>query len=261
MKDPRRLYPHPQNDRIYGKPQDNEQFDQMVKMMKKGGYNTDYPLTVTSDNRVLAGCTRHAAALAAKVKEVPCLLFTPTDPETAENEYQEELLRDNQYRAKTRYMVAREWQLLMDVEKELARQRMAKGKADDEGPSKASVRVGIRFKVGGKTVERYLKVLDAIDLATEEGDKATADKLTRMLNAGRANQALEQIKTGLKPGKGKPVKVDAPRTIHDHASMAFSEFYEACAKAGIEEELRVLEQHLDKMHKALQTARGRLKCP
>ena len=85
-------------------------------------------------------------------------------------------------------------------------------------------------------MERYLKVLDAIDLATEEGDKATADKLTRLLNAGRANQALEQIKTGLKPGKGKPVKVDVPRTIHGHATMAFSEFYEACAKAGIEEE-------------------------
>ena len=81
MMDPRRLYPHPQNDRIYGKPQDNDQFDRMVREMKKDGYDTEYPLIVTSDKRVLAGCTRHAAALAAKLKEVPCLLFTPRDPE------------------------------------------------------------------------------------------------------------------------------------------------------------------------------------
>jgi hypothetical protein len=55
-----------------------------------------------------------------------------------------------------------------------------------------------------------------------------------------------------------PKKVDVPRTIHDHATMSHSEFYEACAKASIEEELRVLDRYLDNTRKALQTARERL---
>src|SRR5262249_25527872 len=111
LRDPRQLFPHPQNERIYGRPQDNDQYASMVRSMKNDGYDHDHPLTIAPDNRVLAGCTRHAAALAAKVAEVPCHVFTPSGPEAAEDEFLEVLLKDNQYRQKTNYMLAREWQL------------------------------------------------------------------------------------------------------------------------------------------------------
>ena len=103
-----------------------------------------------------------------------------------------------------------------------------------------------------------LKVLAAIDEAVADEDRSTAEKLTRLLNAGQANKALEEIKRGVKPPAAKPVKVEVPRTLNDHANKAYSEFFEACAKVKVAGELEVLEGCLRRMQDDLRAARARL---
>src|SRR5262245_26096039 len=184
MRNPKDLVPHPKNRELYGPPEENEQYENMVRQMKRGYYDEDYPLTITPDDRVLCGCTRCAAALKARLPEVPCRVFTAVSPTTAEAEYIQVLLFDNRGRTKSKLMLAREWRLEMITQKELARRRMAEGGGGGVGgdeTGKASDLVGQKYAVGGKTVERYLKVLDAIDAAAAADDTAEAQRLTRLL--------------------------------------------------------------------------------
>jgi ParB-like chromosome segregation protein Spo0J len=254
------LRPHPLNKELYGPPKDNEAYENVRFSMKRGGYDERYPLLITQDLRIIGGVTRWAAAKSLKLERVPCEVFVPPNEETAELEIEAKLITENGYRVKTRLMVAREQQKLVELQKVLARKRMAWGRDDDDdGPSKATERAAIAFKTSGATVQRNLRVLDGIDAAQERGDERMAARLIDLLERGKPGKALDLIATGKGEGKPKaPAKVDVPRTIHDHATMAHSEFYEACAKSSIEEELRVLEQYLDNMRKALQTARERL---
>jgi hypothetical protein len=59
---------------------------------------------------------------------------------------------------KTQLMIAREQAMLVEIEKERGRRRMALG--SDGGPSKSTDRVAQAFKrTSGKTVQRRLKIL------------------------------------------------------------------------------------------------------
>jgi ParB-like chromosome segregation protein Spo0J len=263
LRSPADLRPHPLNKELYGPPTANEAYDNVRFSMSRGGFDERHPLLVTQEGRIVSGVTRWAAAKSLKLESVPCEVFVPLGEETAELEIEAKLITENGYRVKTRLMVAREQEKLVEVERVLARKRMANGRGDDdEGPSKATERAAVAFKTSGSTVQRNLKVLAGIDAAKERGDERAAARLVDLLERGKPGKALDLIAAGKGESKQKAsVKVDAPRTIHDYATKAFSEFYEACAKAGIEEELRVLEQYLDNMHKALQTARGRLEHP
>jgi hypothetical protein len=258
---PSDLRPHPLNKELYGPPTANEAYVNVRFSMERGGFDERHPLLVTRDCRIISGVTRWAAAKSLKLESVPCEVFTPASEETAELEIEAKLITENGYRVKTRLMVAREQQKLVEVEKVLARKRMAHGRGDDEGPSKATERAAVAFKTSGATVARNLRVVAGIDAARERGDERAAARLIDLLERGKPGKALDLIAAGNGQGESKrkaPAKVDAPRTIHDHATMAHSEFYEACAKSTIEEELLVLERYLDNMREALQTARERL---
>jgi hypothetical protein len=253
------LRPHPLNKELYGPPTDNEAYVNVRYSMQRGGFDERHPLLITQDGRIVSGATRWAAAKSLKLELVPCEIFVPADLETAELEIEAKLIMENGYRTKTRLMVAREQQKLVELEKVLARKRMAHGRDGKDGPSKSTERAAVVFKTSGATVQRNLKVLAGIDAAKERGDERAAARLTELLEHGKPGKALELIAAGNGKSKQKaPKKVDVPRTIHDHATMAHSEFYEACAKSGIEEEFRVLERYLGDMQKALQTARERL---
>jgi ParB-like chromosome segregation protein Spo0J len=259
-RSPSDLRPHPLNKELYGPPTDNEAYDNIRFSMQHNGFDERKPLWITRDGRIIDGHTRWFAAKSLKKESIPCEVYVPSSEETAESEIEAMLIRENGYRRKTRLMVAREQQKLVELQKVLARNRMAWGRRDDdEGPSKATERAAVIFKTSGATVQRNLRVLAGIDAAKERGDEPMAARLIDLLERGKPGKALDLIATGKAESKRKPPKkVDVPRTIHDHATGAFGEFYEACAKASIEEELRVLEKYLDNMHKALQTARGRL---
>jgi hypothetical protein len=252
------LHPHPRNAPIYGNPKSTKAYADMVADMKDRGFSDRYPLLITADRIIIGGVTRWLCAKAAKITQVPCEIFVPSaaDPILAELEIREQIPLDNGYREKTQLMVARELAMLAEIEKERGRRRMALG--SDDGPSKATDRVAQAVKrISGKTVQRRLKILKAIDEAHDNGDHRKADQLTELLEQRKTLQALAVIKgKALKPKKA--VKVEVRRTLHDHATKAYSEFYEACCKATVGAELDVLEAHVQRVLEDIQTARKRL---
>jgi hypothetical protein len=257
-KSPPDLRPHPLNKELYGLPTASDQYENFKFAMKHGGFDwEEHPLLITPDGRVISGVTRWAAAKAVGLAEVPCVVFVPKAPagtESAELEIEAKLIQENRYRTKTRLMVAREQRRLVEIEKLKARGRMAAG--SDGGESKSVDRVGADFKTSGKTVQRNLKVLAGIEEAEAAGDRKKADRLTELLEHGKVGVALELL-DGKEKAK-KPPKVEAPRTLNDHSSKAYSEFYEGCAKAEVPAEIELLESMQERMGQALRTARGRV---
>jgi ParB-like chromosome segregation protein Spo0J len=256
---PSDLRPHPSNKEVYGPPKSNDRYDEIYNNMKRGGYDERHPLLVTRDGRIISGVTRWWAARSLKLEEVPCEVFEPPDEETAEAIIEEKLFLENLYRTKTRLMKAREQQKLVEIQKILARKRMAHGRDDDDaGPSKSTERVAKICKTSNQTVRRNLKVLKGIDAAVARGDEHMARHLIELLEQDKPGKAIDLIDGTVKGKPKAPVKVDVPRTPLDHSLAAYREFYEACATSKAEAELQALEQDLERMREALQTARARL---
>jgi hypothetical protein len=245
---------HALNKALYGPPTANGAYKDIRADMARRGFNELKFLLVTEDGRILWGTTRWAAAKSLGLEEVPCRLFTPSDPATAELEMEAEVVRDNAQRIRTEVIRAREQRALLEVERRRARERMGGG--SDGGPSKSADRVGKIFGESGKTVARRLKVLEAIEAAEAEGDRRRADRLTELLNAKKVVKALE-VAAGKPAPPRKPPAADAPRTLHDHASKAYSEFFEACAKVRVAAEVEQLGAVLGRMRDDLETARGK----
>src|SRR5215471_10001967 len=203
------LRPHPLNQVLYGRPTENTAYPDIRADMKRRGFDEHKPLLVTRDGRILAGVTRWAAAKSVGIVEVPCLLFSAASDDTAEEEAERELIRDNVGRRKTELMVAREQRKAKEIEGALARKRMAHGVGEGDEAGKATDKVGKLFNESGKTVGRRLKVLEAIETAEEAGDGKLAARLTELLNAGYSGKALALLDG--KPKKAAPVRVDVPR--------------------------------------------------
>jgi hypothetical protein len=255
LRDPKELRPHALNLQLYGPPTANSAYQDMRLDMKRRGYDETEPLMIAPDDRVLRGCTRHAAARSVGLAEVPCVVFYPSSPETAELEFERELIRGNSYRTKTEVMKAREQRKLLEVEAELARRRMGGG--SDGGPSKSTDRVGKIFKESGKSVQRRLKVLAAIEAAEADGDARRAERLTDLLNGKKITKALAL----LDPARAKAPAVrhvEVPPTLHAHVNRMYSECYEACAKARVGAEVDVIEAMLARMREDAAAARRRV---
>jgi hypothetical protein len=131
------------------------------------------------------------------------------------------------------------------------------GQGSDGGPSKSADRVGKIFGESGKTVQRRLKVLAAVEEADAQGNRKKAEQLTRLLEAKHIVKALAAIGGRQRPA-AKPAHVETPRTLHDHSTRAYSEFFEACAKARVPAEIELLAATLGRMGDDLNTARARL---
>jgi hypothetical protein len=247
------LRPYSRNRELYGRPTDNSAYKDILYNMKKNGFDERYPLLITADGRILGGVTRHHAASKAGVEKVPCIIFQPS-ADLPELECDAELLRDNTYRSKTQVMLAREQRLALEVEKGLARARMGAG--SDGGPSKSTDRVGKMFNVSGKTVARRIKVLEAIEQAEADGDSQKAKRLTELLEANKVMKARDVIAG--KPAAKKPSKVERKQSLLECSNLAVGEFYEACARVAIAEEVKILERALEQMHDSLRTARAKL---
>jgi hypothetical protein len=252
------LQPHPFHRETYERrPQDSSAYRDILASMKTRGYDEDKPMLITADRRILGGRTRWHAAKAAGLDKGACIVFTPSSPETAELEYVMKICDENMYRIKTKVMLAREQRGRLAAEKGLARLRMGAG--SDGGPSKSADRVGSVYKVSGRTVITRIKVLDAIEDAEAKGDRKKADRLTELLERDKTGQALALIKG--KPAARKPPAVEVKRTLHDHVSKAYSEFYEACAKARVPAEIEILQANIARMQEAVDVARQRVAGP
>jgi hypothetical protein len=258
---PDELRPHPLNRELYGTPSANTAYKDIRADMKRRGFDERHPLLITSDKRIIHGVTRHACAQSLKLEQVPCEFFQPKDPATAELEIERELVRGNMYRTKTELIKAREQRRILDVERRLGLQRMAEG--SDGGPSKSTDRVGKLFGESGKSVQRRLKVLDAIEAAEAKGDKKLAGQLTDWLNAKQITKVLAAVDaTKKKKAKPKPspkqMEEAKPIPFHQHINAAISQFSDACAKATSEGEIKAIEGYLDQMQQQVSDKRQRL---
>jgi regulator of replication initiation timing len=189
----------------------------------------------------------------------------PGTPAAAE-ELEAELIRDNMGRMKTQVMVAREMRHMLELEKRFARRRMGMG--SDGGESKSADRVAQTLNerskaersnksVSGKTVQRQVTVLNAIEKAEADGDKKKAERLSELLNNKNIVKALELARGKAAKAK-KPVKVEVPPTLHSHLSRMYSEGFEACAKATCSAEVDLIDANIERVRKDAEAARRRV---
>jgi hypothetical protein len=128
----------------------------------------------------------------------------------------------------------------------------------DGETSKATDRVGKLFGESGKSVQRRLKVLKAIEEAEADGEQKRADRLTDLLDGKHITKALALLDP--KKEATRPVKnVDVPRTLHDHVTKTYSENFEACAKAVCLEEVQVIAANVARLWREALNAMRRLK--
>jgi hypothetical protein len=120
--------------------------------------------------------------------------------------------------------------------------------------------VGLKLPVVQSGSAARSQVLDAVEEAESAGDKKRAARLTELLDGKQITKALVLIHANKDAAK-PPKKVDVPRTFHDHLTKAYSENYEACAKARVSAEIELLDSNLERMAKDVETARGRIKDP
>jgi hypothetical protein len=238
------LRPHPKNRELYDRPTDNDAYKELRGDIKERGFRDEKWLKITPDRRIIAGCTRHHAAKSSGLKELPCRVFKANDPDTAELEYEMEIIRDNIQRSKTQLMKAREMRAMKEIEAKWGLRRMGRQEGAGEAGTSQD-KVGRQFKVSGKTVQLTIKVLDAIEQAEADGDRRKADRLTELLNSNKITKALDVLKP---KDKAKPVKkVEVPPTLHAHVQRAYSENFEACAKVKCWAEIEIIEKNIERM--------------
>jgi ParB/RepB/Spo0J family partition protein len=203
-----KLKPHPLNARIYGLDID----DSFVEAIKKNGIYQPLLVAYALDSgeyTVIAGHRRLEAARRNGIKEVPVTIFDSNDELTIRTA----LIEANNQRVKTNYQIGAEYNALVEVETERAKQRMATNtgggqrrknlaQAKDEGKTRDLIakRIG---KMSGVTVERAGKVVSAIEKFRNgsKGDMDHADELAleleKSIDAGWTSfQKLTHVVTG-----------------------------------------------------------------
>jgi hypothetical protein len=259
-RNPADLRPHPLHKELYGPPTANTAYGDIKASMKVNGYNERLPQTITEDGRILVGVTRNHIARTIDLDRVPCYLFQPSDPATAELEMEREIVAGNTYRQKTETMKAREQRKLLEVETALARRRMGSG--SDGGPSMSTDRVGKIFGESGKSVQRRLKVLEAIEKADADGKHERARKLTELMDSRRITKALDLIKPAKqreaeKAKKGK-AKKEVDRSPTGYYTRAGSDWEAACFHVS-QAEYKGLGDQLKRMIAQYRAAGARLR--
>jgi len=187
------LRPHPKNGDIYGD-RLGDNFQELLASVKEKGVYT--PLLITFDDRVISGHRRLRAAAQAGLVDVGIIVFDSED----EDEILEALIHSNRgMRNRTNEMVAKEAKELWEVEQRRASERMSEGgKGVEQVPhlqtGKTRDKVGSAIGISGKTAERAVKVLDAIEGLSASGKAREAEQLRTALNksvSGAFNKAKE----------------------------------------------------------------------
>lgn len=140
------------------------------------------PITVTQDNIILSGHRR--------VKAVRQLGWDMIDAEVVDNipaeaDQIERLIASNVYREKTNEMKMREAKALAD-----ARPKGVRG----QGATRELV--GKAVGISGRSVDRGIKVIDAVDKLRENGDTKKADELVKKMNSS-IYSALKEVEEPL----------------------------------------------------------------
>jgi ParB/RepB/Spo0J family partition protein len=246
------LKPNPRNIAIYG---DEAVDEDLQKSLTEHGFQE--PLIVTDDFMVLAGHRRLKAARAAGIAQVPVIIRSFKN----ETDRLITLLESNRQRKKTNEMLGREAVIIMQIEKQLGKERQAQGgktKSASADPLTTQAKNGSsRDKAGkhigksGVTTQHLVATVEAIDKLTadEETDAANAvrDMLNKSISAGykEAEKAGAVTKKKVKAKKplDTPTKAPAapPVASAKAAKVTQTSAYSDVAEAG------EIEDHDDAM--------------
>jgi hypothetical protein len=207
------LQPHPQDVTIYGEAPDAA----LETDIRQRGILQ--PLLVTHAGVIVSGHRRWRAARAIGLPSVPVVRFGSDDP----LDILEALVTTNRtQRVRTTQEIGREAQVLAGVEQARAKARMLAGKRsrpdpEDSGPQgvrapQSRDAIGAKLGVSGKTVERALDAVNAMDALAAQGRQAEADTIAAALQTSARNgqRVARQI---LAPPVAVP-PLDAAATRH-----------------------------------------------
>lgn len=205
-----KLKPHPLNAEIYGTKINNEFLDSI----KTKGVLT--PLLITEEGIIISGHQRYHAAQKLNLNKVPVTVFNSTD----EFDIREALVHFNRQRVKTNESIAREYQVLKEVEEERAKQRQQKAGGDrkSEGYQKSVVEnfppaigegksrdiAAAKIGVSSKTAEKASTIVKEIDSLEEKGQQEKAINLREKLNKKSVDSAFKEVTKKTKPPQKKP---------------------------------------------------------
>ena len=172
------LTPHPQNAVIYADSADDELIESIEKL------DVLQPLVITFDKRIVSGHRRFDAYQWLGYTEVPCVEFPSRD----ETDILEALVMLNRQREKTSEQIAREAEVLMEVERERAKERQGQ-RTDLLGDNisepvrrsekgRSSDIVGEKLGVSGRHIEKSIKVVNNTTFSVSRYRYDTVGELT-----------------------------------------------------------------------------------
>jgi len=193
---PDELTPHPKNQEIYG---DNEDVDglndEFVESIKQKGVLE--PLTVTSDGKIISGHRRWVAAQEVNLSTVP----VRKESFDSDLEIREALIEFNRQREKTPGQIVNEFEEMLAVERERAKERKSHGETApgknasgnvsnsvDTGAARDKAAEKVNADVSGRTLEKGRKVKEkATDKDAPDEVKETAQREWEKLQEGKTS--------------------------------------------------------------------------
>jgi len=206
---PEELETHPKNAEIYGDTDDiSDVGDAFVKSVREKGVLE--PLVVTDGKQIISGHRRWLAAQEVGVESVP-IRKSSFDNDLAEREA---LIEFNRQREKTPGQIVNEFEEMLEIERQRAKEREKKGGEvggkgsgnvtkpfEDTGSARDKAAEKVNADVSGRTLEKGKKVKEK----AEEGDK-TAQEEWEKLKSGS---------TSFHRAKKNVEKADAESAVKD----------------------------------------------
>ena len=100
---------------MYGPPVENSEFENLKVSIRRHGWQEDKPASITDDDVLIIGRTRHYIVRRDKDFLIPCVIFQPKNPATKEAEVREAIVIGNMYRQKSELTITKEMRVLMEV--------------------------------------------------------------------------------------------------------------------------------------------------
>ena len=178
--DPHDLVPHEVNQSIYRDAPDDEFIESIrrlgvlepiLAMQPAASIDSDGGVSVRP-TVVLSGHRRMNAARALDIDEVP-VIIQPDELVQTDDDAIRLLILSNRQRDKTNEQRAREFAILKEVEERLARERLA-SVTEGEKVGRASDIAAEAVGMSGRTADRAVTVVEAIDDAEASGDQGRA---------------------------------------------------------------------------------------
>jgi ParB-like chromosome segregation protein Spo0J len=277
---PFELVPHEVNQSIYRDAPDDEFIESIKRLGVLEPILAMQPLaTLDSDGGtsvrptvVLSGHRRMNAARALELDEVP-VIIQPEEMVETDDDAIRLLILSNRQRDKTNEQRAREFAVLKEVEERLAKERMRRGEPASGKSGRASDLAAEAVGMSGRTADRAVSVVEAIDEAEASGDEGRVDNLRRKLNhsVNKGHKAVERERAPVVDGNEVRVPenlIDTFKTSRGIRGLIYKiGEIKASARVISEDEggellpLRAIEADCTNVSNALIAARPHAVCP